>query len=330
MLTGAMIATRSARPRIALRYILRILLAVGLLVVAVVAARDLSWRHVLAMTSGLPLPTIVLAAVASVLQAVVLATRLWAVFPHRGRPRWASVARAFGFGQLTNAFVPGRAGDVVKVVAMRNDENTTATDATGVVLADKAFDMITLGLLVVVLAPALLLGVVAGAMHFGWMAPILAVAAFIVLALLRKVRPAARQKLREGAAATWRSLRGLATPRRLVSGLALGCASWLAEAGSMMLLAHPMGLHLSLAHAIASLLVLNLGIALPVSFANVGAYEAAMVVGLRSSGATATQALAIGTLHHLMQIGAIALFALVFWLRDHVAKAKLVAAPAAA
>lgn len=323
MLSAPMTEPTPARPRTALRRILRILLGVGLLALVAVAARGVSWGHVVKMAAGMPLPALVLAAIASMVQALVLATRLWAVFPHGGRPSWARVARAYGFGQLANACMPGRAGDVLKVVAMRDDRSATATDATGVVLADKALDMVTLGLLVVVLAPALLLGVVAGALHLGWVAGAAVLAAVAGVVVLRRLRPAIFAKVRAGASATWRSLRSLATPRRLVSGLGLGCAAWIAEAASMMLLAHPMGVHLSLAQAVGGLLVLNIGIAVPVSVANVGAYEAAMVVGLRAFGATVTQGLAIGTLHHVLQLATVALFALVFWVRDRLAKAQL-------
>lgn len=312
----------ASAPRRGIRRFLPVVLAVGLLAGLALAARHVSWTHVLALAGAMPLPAIVLAGIASVVQALVLATRLWAVFPEGGRPSWARVARAFGFGQLTNACVPARAGDVVKVVAMRDERPSSATDATGAVLADKALDVLTLGLLALLLAPALLFGGLAAALHLGWLAAIAALALLAGIFVLRRVRPALFAKARSGVAATWRALRGLATPRRLATGLALGCVAWLAEAGSMMSLAHPLGVHLSLAQAVGGLLVLNLGIAIPVSVANVGAYEAATVVGLRAFGATVTQGLTIGLLHHVLQLATVAVFALFFWMRDRVASRR--------
>jgi hypothetical protein len=88
----------------------------------------------------------------------------------------------------------------------------------------------------------------------------------------------------------------------------------------MRVLSAPFGVELSIPQAMVGLLVLNVGIALPVSVANVGAYEAATVVGLLPFGATAPQALAIGAIHHGVQVTAIGMFALAFWLRDRVAR----------
>jgi uncharacterized membrane protein YbhN (UPF0104 family) len=95
-----------------------------------------------------------------------------------------------------------------------------------------------------------------------------------------------------------------------------------------MLLAHPLGVHLSLPQAIGGILVLNLGTALPVSVANVGAYEAAMAVGLRAFGASVAQGIAIGVLHHAVSLATIATFALLFWVHDRLtARRARVAGP---
>jgi uncharacterized membrane protein YbhN (UPF0104 family) len=271
------------------------------------------------------LPALALAAIASVVQALALATRLWTVFPKGDgtRPSWARIARAYGFGQLTNACVPARAGDVVKVVAMRDERASSAIDATGAVLADKALDVVTVGLLAVVLAPALLVGGMVAVLHVGWIAAIVLLALAVGVGALGRLRPTLFANVRRDVAATWRSLRSVATPRRLVTGLALGSVGWLAEAGAVMSLAHPLGLPLSLGQAVGGLLVLNLGIAIPVSVANVGAYEAAAVVGLRAFGATVSQGLAIGLLNHVLQLATISVFAFVFWVRDRVAARRV-------
>jgi uncharacterized membrane protein YbhN (UPF0104 family) len=312
--------------RTTLRRVVRIVGGVALVALAVVAARAVSWRPVLALAAHLPLPALALSVLASIAQAVVQATRLWALFPRGRRPTWTRAARAHGFGQLTNAFLPARVGDVMKVVAMKNADN--ATDATGAVLADRALDAVALVLLVLVLAPALLVGVFVAALRLGWAAGGIALALLAGLELLRRARPAVFTKLRRGAAATWHSLRGLTASPRLAVGLALGCIGWVAEAVSTMLLAHPLGVPLSLSQAIGGIMVLNLGTALPVSVANVGSYEAAMAVGLRAFGASLAQGIAIGVLHHAVQLATIAAFALLFWVHDRLTarRARVVAA----
>ncbi len=308
--------TRS-RARRRLRRALSAIVGTGLAAGLALAARNVSWTHVLALAARIPLPALVLAAIATVAKALILTTRLWVVFPkgQGSRPSWARVARAFGFGQLTNACVPARAGDVIMVMSMRDQRASSATDATGALLADKALDVVTLGVLGLVLAPALLTSGAASALRFGWVAAVVVLGALTAAVVMRRLRPAVFAKARGVVVATYRSVRGVATPRRVVMGLALAGVAWLAEASSMMLLADPLGVHLSVANAMGTLLVLNLGIAVPLSVGNVGTYEAATVVGLRAFGATVSQGLTIGLLHHVLQIVTIAFFALFFWVR---------------
>lgn len=324
------------RPRrSAIERIAKIVLGLGVLALPALALRHINLGLVGASILAIPHSTLLLALVVSLFQIVALATRLWSVFPDKTRPGWARVARAFGFGQLANACLPGRAGDVVKVVAISKDEGgedavaagharpapaTSAADATGVMLADKALDFTTLGALVLVFAPALLVGLLAGAAHVAPIAGATALVAVVIGFALHRWWPTAFAKLWRGANATWAALRSLLTPSRLATGLTLGCTAWLAEAGSMMILGSPMGVHLSLAQAIMGLLVLNVGIAVPVAPGNVGAYEAATVVGLAPFGVPPAQALALGALHHVVQLATIGGVALCFWVRDRSAK----------
>lgn len=297
----------------------------GVVALSVLAFHRLDFHMVLAQMGALSRASVLVVVGVAIAQAFALATRLWVVFPHGSRPRWAQVARAFGFGQLANACLPGRAGDVMKVVTIARDRpageaagQTTVTDATGVMLADKAIDMVTLGGLVLVFAPTLLLGVLAAAMHAAWIA--VAGVGMVVGAVFfaRSHWPAAFARAAHFASSTWRTVRGVLTPARLACALALGVGAWLAESTSMLVLSSSFGLHLSLAQTMVGLLVLNLGIAIPVSVGNVGTYEAATVVGLAPFGVAPVQALALGALHHAVQILAIALFALAFWLRDRI------------
>jgi uncharacterized membrane protein YbhN (UPF0104 family) len=285
----------SPKPRrTALRRLLGLACGVGLLAIGVVAARAVSWGPVLAQAARLPLPMLALSAGAAAVKALLQTTRLWTVFPRGRRPAWTRVARAHGLGQLTNACLPARVGDALKVVAMR-DGDATAADATGAVLADRAMEAVTLVLLVVVLAPALLIAVFVGALHLGWAVGLAVVAAVAMIELLRRARPRLFAKLRRGLAAAWRGLRDPTTSRRL-------------------------GVHLSLPQAISGVFVLNLGTALPVSVANVGSYEAALAVGLRAFGASLAQGIAIGVVHHAVQLVTIAAFALLFWVHDRLAR----------
>jgi uncharacterized membrane protein YbhN (UPF0104 family) len=192
----------------------------------------------------------------------------------------------------------------------------------GVMLADKAVDVATLTVLVGAFAPALLLGLAAKACHATWIGALAVLLAVGATLALRRFRPAVFGKVRHAAVVTWRTVRAMMTPRRLVVAVTLGVLAWAAEATSMRVLSAPFGVNLSVPQAMVGLLILNLGIAVPVSVANVGAYEAATVVGLVPFGATAAQALAIGAIHHAVQVTAIAFFAFTFWLRDRVVKTR--------
>src|SRR5438477_134356 len=150
--------------RPSLRRARTIALAVVSVSLAALALRRIDLHDVAARLSALSRTTLLLAIGLSLAQAVVLATRLWSVFPRHARPSWATVARAFGFGQLANSYLPGRAGDVVKVFAMRAPGGTVA-DATGVMLAHKGLDVLTLALVVVAFGRGLLGALFAGALH---------------------------------------------------------------------------------------------------------------------------------------------------------------------
>ncbi len=314
--------------RAALRRIAQIAFTMGLLGLSGLAVREVDFRHVGAQLAALPRTTVLLAALLSVGQALAMATRLWSVFPEGTRPAWARVARAFGFGQLANACLPGRAGDVIKVVAMARPAGArgggaagpNTVDAMGVMLTDKAVDVATLTMLVTAFAPTLLAGMTASVLHMTWIAAVAALLAAGGTLALRRWRPGVFGKVRHAALVTCGTVRALLTPRRLLLALTLGVCAWVAEATSMQVLSAQFGVRLSIPQAMVGLLVLNVGIAVPVSVANVGAYEAATVVGLVPFGASAPQALAIGAIHHAVQVGTIALFALAFWVRDRLVR----------
>ena len=69
--------------------------------------------------------------------------------------------------------------------------------------------------------------------------------------------------------------------------------------------------NLSLGELMFVLLVLNIAISVPVSFANVGPFEAAIALALTSFGMDGSKALAVATVHHAIQLITIGLGAAV-------------------
>lgn len=294
-----------------------------LVVLAPFALRSVHLHDVVARMGSLPAWALLAAAAAALAQVAIMATRFWLVIRGHQRPRWSRVARALTFGQVVNLYVPGRPGDVVRGVVLAKDHATlTVADATGAMLADKALDVVTLAVLAVVFGRGLLVSALAGSGHAAIVLGIAAGAAAVACALLARFAPRAFAKVRAAFAATKGAAQSLLSPARLGACLAAGFAGWLAELSVIALVSAGLGIHLTFPEMAAALVVLNLGIAVPVSVANIGAYEAAMVVGLTPFGVSATDAIAVGMIHHAMQIAAVLLPALVFWAKDRVAATR--------
>jgi len=244
--------------------------------------------------------------------------RMWFLFPKEegARPHWFKVAYAFSLGQLVNSFLPARAGDVVKVVVIAKEKSgkpVPAAEGAGVVIADKIADVGTL-LILLLITGATFFDELKSSLTFSpWIAVIVA-AVLIILAVTW--RWFSRKKLfsefREG-------LRGLASPKVLFFTFLIGLGAWTSEAFVITVLSKQQGFSLSITDAVFVLGILNLMIAVPVSVANVGTFEAAIVFGLGRFGVPMVHGLAIATVHHLLQLSAIALWALGLWLKKNLA-----------
>jgi uncharacterized membrane protein YbhN (UPF0104 family) len=309
---------------------LKIIVPLAAVCLAPFALHSLNVREIGHRIAALPRPAIILAVVFGLAQLTLLATRFWLVIGRSKRPRWATVARAFSFGQFANLYLPARAGDVLRgVVLAKDDARLTVSDATGAMLADKGLDVATLALVGVAFGHGVLLSALAASGHTA----LLAGGALAVLALawvlVRRFFPKLHERLRTAATATWTSARGLLTPKRFALGFGLGVAAWMVEVAMLGLICAGLGVHVTFAQATAALVVLNLGIAVPVSAGNVGAYEAATVVGLSPFGVSINDALAVGMLHHAVQIMAVVLPAAIFWIADRVRSRRAARAPEA-
>jgi hypothetical protein len=104
-------------------------------------------------------------------------------------------------------------------------------------------------------------------------------------------------------------MRAVRNPRQLAGAAAMAFCSWSAEIVALHYLAAALGFDLGFAAAVRVLVMLNLGIAIPVSVANLGTYEATVAIGLHAAGMTLTEGVAIGAAYHVIQILGVALFA---------------------
>ncbi len=252
------------------------------------------------------------------MQLTLQIARLWALIPvpaTRLPPlrKWIGVARAFSFGQAVNAFAPARAGDAIKLVVLQRENRDIELPlgtAAGVILADKALDILSL--------VALSLFCVAAwgkrlktihIPHFGeyFFGGIGGLILIIVIALW--VFPKVRTKIRELWTQVVKGLAPLRAPGKAIPSLLFSMLGWCGELWAIRILAAAQGWDLSFNEVLWAMIVLNFGVAVPIALANIGAFEASMTLGLVQVGVPAPIGLAIATAHHALQIVCVYLWA---------------------
>ena len=300
------------------RLLLTSVVLLGGAAVIAIAHRERA-RDVWNTLAGMPLWALGGAFVLVLSQLGLQAFRLWALVPRNVALTLASTARAFTVGEWVNTFVPARAGDALKVVelcrAARGSRPISVATATGAVLADKIVDA---GSLVVLCAAAGVtdLGSIGrvGLPGLGGVLGAAAVSAFLALSVWL-TRPWWITRLAE-----WRSelVKGLSALTRPAKVVASGCSSagaWMAEVFALRVLSGALGFPLPLSHIVLALAVLNLGISVPISAANLGVYESVLAFSLSRSGVPFASALAIAAVHHALELLATYVGAAGLWLR---------------
>lgn len=272
------------------------------------------WHHFAAFSAG----AIAVACGAVTLQLLAQAGRLWAISSAVIHTSWPGTLRAFAFGQVANLYLPARLGDMVKAGMLGKAAGDAPTDvaraAGAVFIADKTLDI---GAIAVIMA----VGVASAPAHFphlptvhgGTLGSILVLVGAVAVGV-HAFRPAWWARLRSLAAAVIQGCAALASPRTILVGLLLSAAAWSAEGLAFYVLARAGGHALSFQQCLSVLALLNLGIAVPMSVANVGTFEASVVLATTSMGVPAMEALALAAVHHAVQLFATCALALVLWI----------------
>ncbi|NJK47137.1 flippase-like domain-containing protein [Candidatus Gracilibacteria bacterium] len=264
--------------------------------------------------------------VAVVFQMIFQTHRLWVLFPGDAKLRWTHAARAFSYGQFINTFGPTGAGDLLKVVLTRKHKDRhgrqiEASEASAIVLvADKVADVGSVLLLIglALLQTSFQVPEVPWNHYFSKLKTVLLSTIIIFLSfylLFRLLR--ARFKIISHWLKGFKvGLQALQEPKRCSGGLLMGVANWISELIALSILCVAQGYSLSYSELLLSLVILNIGISIPISPANIGVYEASLAFALTKSGIPAGESLAIATVHHLCQMIGTALWALMFWLYE--------------
>jgi uncharacterized membrane protein YbhN (UPF0104 family) len=241
-------------------------------------------------------------------QQMCQAGRLWAILPRDAALSIARTAYAFTLGEWANIFALARAGDALKVVLLnrvRGAAPLSLPKATGAILADKVVDVGSLILLCAVTGTTSLIRAGARARLAGLgIGVAAAVTLTAALLIVRRVRPHWFEHLTALRRELVRGLAALKDPGKLPASVAFSLGAWLAELLALRLICTALGFPLSLPQLVFALAALNVGISIPVSVANVGVYETVLAFGLTRAGVPLPTAVAIGTLHHGLELSA--------------------------
>ena len=285
--------------------LLLVSVAILCVVVVVLARHQQQTRELWTTLTRVPLSSLALALLLCLCQFGCQALRLWVLVPRDVHVTILRAAHAFAVGQWFNMLAPVRAGDAVKVILVNRNAGTptSVATATGVVFADKIVDVGTLVLLATSFGMARLMGAAMEARLPGLR---LVAATGVVLALaLLGLRWAPRPWLEKLTTLRRELVQGMAAlkdPVRLLCGFSFSLGTWLAESLALGVLCAALGFPLSLPQIVLALVALNLGIAIQISVANLGVYEAVLALALSGSGIALPAAVAIATLHHALQL----------------------------
>ena len=310
--TEVMVSSLPERARLTPGLLCRLTLglAAGLVLLAVAARRVEPGQVWAGLAQADPI-WVALAFLAVLLTTAAKVGRWRGLFPQAQRPALLPLGRALLVGQLANALLPARVGEVVRAYLAGAGGKVSKATTLGTVAAEKAFDVLFLliaGGLAAVLTPLppwldiSLLGLAAG----GVLLLILAVAWPERRVLAWSGRWAHRLPWGAGgrlAEALRQGLVGLAAlrqPRQAAVACTWSVVIWALAAGTNYLLFRAFDLRLSAGAALLLLVLLHVGVAPPSSPGRLGVFHYLTVLGLRAFGVERSSGLAYATVLHLI------------------------------
>ena len=257
----------------------------------------------------------VLALLAVLLTTAAKIARWRGLFPGTNPPDLIASGRALLIGQLVNAALPARLGDLGRAYQIGARTGVSKATALGTIAAEKAFDVVCLLLCCAIVAAVVPLP--------PWLDLSLALVAAggllcVLLALAwpeeRLLVWAGRWPDRSAGGLRWpsagrvlgflrRALAGLAALRQPRMALTAGAWSiliWALAAGTNYLLFQAFDLRLSFGAALSLLVALHIGIAPPSSPGRLGVFHAIALLSLQAFGVERSPALAYAVVLHLV------------------------------
>lgn len=261
--------------------------------------RSISWPALAAALAGLAAP-LAIAGLAVGVCGVLISTYQWRVLLAADgvRMRFGLLARLYLAGIAFSHFLPtGMGGDAYKAMYVGRASGKIAGSASAAVLA-----RVTgfLGMLLVA-APLLLLR---GDTYSARLAPVFAIAAGLVLALLAAATLGAAftPNLVPARVASWRPIAAavrfggalraaLARPRALIAATLIGAAFWVAGCLNYAVYGVALGIHIPLGYYFVAVPLVSLVTFLPIAINGYGLRESAIVSVLGVAGVSPAMAL---------------------------------------
>ena len=198
-----------------------------------------------------------------------------------------------------SVLAPARAGELLRVWLLKRRDGVPTADVAAVAIAEKLLDGVTMLILVSPL-PWLLPGLPRWVATSIGICAAIAVVAFVVLSILVRTL-----EVTESSSWLKRFVAGmhvLRSGRRLVLALGALMVVWLTDWFMIWLVAHAVGIALTVPAGLLILFTLNLAITAPSTPAGVGALEVGVLAATRLLGIPDEPALALALLYHALQI----------------------------
>ena len=243
-------------------------------------------------------------------QVLCMFLRLACLVPSKLPLPLSQIFVAVSFGHGLNLVVPAKLGEAVKTFYISRDESGRFSlgHGAGMIVGDRLLDFVGM-LTLLIFSGAYAAPQLKWKPDFGTL--FLAAAGIAVVAGIGFVT------FRDRFLSLWEKfsggLSGLANPKKLIGSLIFAAGAWWVEVAMIFWLCSAQDLAINGSQVIVVLMILNLAIAVPLSFANVGTFEASTIWALGLFGVGAAEGLAVASIHHLAQLAGVATCALVAW-----------------
>lgn len=281
-----------------------------------IKSNAVSWQSVFQSLRGIGIQNLLLALCMSVSQYMCIAIRFVVLLPKATAsvPR-RQICRVYTNGQLLNHLLPARAGDLYKVIALKSastDPNFSSAYVVSALIIERLVSTSILLALILILVDwsTLKIADLSFLDRSQQIKTGLLIAFLLGVALYLVQRKSTR--LHDWLIELKRTFFTILNLRRFLLIVGFSIAMWMLEVLSMRFVAAPLGIDLELGQGLFVLLLLNIGIAVPVTLGNIGTYEASLVVGLTLWGVGANEAIAVALSHHAVQVLSLVLLSAFF------------------